>query len=145
MNNWNPTEVEDVVHALSETSNYIFLRNRCNVCISSRKKWYFANKLSKLACSNEANILVQHHPTLLVATCWPRLNTMLDGCWIMLEDIGFSLNFPKISVQHRATLLVQQCCTMLASFEQVLMMWKFSQLKNAYFNFLNMHVLNSYN
>ena len=47
MNNWNPTEVEDVVHALSETSNYIFLRNRCNVCISSRKKWYFANKLSK--------------------------------------------------------------------------------------------------
>ena len=35
---------------------------------------------------NEANMLVQHHPTLLDATCWPRLNTMLDvgSCWKML-------------------------------------------------------------
>ncbi len=30
------------------------------------------------ACSNEANMLVQHHLTLSDATCWPRLNTMLD-------------------------------------------------------------------
>ena len=29
-------------------------------------------------CSNEANMLVQHHPTLLDATWWPCLNSMLD-------------------------------------------------------------------
>ncbi len=52
------------------------------------------------ACSNKANMLVQHHPTLLNATCWPRLNTMLD-------DVGLSLNMLKIFVQHRATLLGQ--------------------------------------
>ena len=48
------------------------------------------------ACSNEANMLVQHHPTLLDATCWPRLNTMLD-------DVGLILNLLKISsniMQH---------------------------------------------
>ena len=48
------------------------------------------------ACSNEANMLVQHHPTLLYATCWPRLNTML-------EDVGLILNLLKISsniMQH---------------------------------------------
>ena len=48
------------------------------------------------ACSNEANMLVQHHPTLLDATCWPRLNTML-------EDVGLILNLLKISsniIQH---------------------------------------------
>ena len=30
-------------------------------------------------------MFVQHHPTLLDATCWPRLNTMLDDvgrCWL---------------------------------------------------------------
>ncbi len=47
---------------------------------------------------------------------------MLDNvgrCWIMLEDVGLSLNLFKIVVEHRATLLGQQCCTMLlASFEQ---------------------------
>ena len=36
----------------------------------------------------------------------------------MLEDVGLSLNLLKIFVQHRATMLAQQCCTMLASFEQ---------------------------
>ena len=55
-------------------------------------------------------MLVQHHPTLLDATCWPRLNTMLD--------VGLSLNLLKIFLHHRTTLLAQQCCTMLASFEQ---------------------------
>ena len=35
--------------------------------------------LNKDVCSNEANMLVQHHPTMLDATiCWPCLNTMLD-------------------------------------------------------------------
>ncbi len=34
--------------------------------------------LVKQLWSNEANMLVQHHPTLLHATCWPHLNTMLD-------------------------------------------------------------------
>ena len=41
-------------------------------------------------------LLVQHHPTLLDATCWPRLNTML-------EDVGLILNLLKISsniMQH---------------------------------------------
>ena len=45
-------------------------------------------------------MLVQRHPTLLDATCWPRLNTMLD-------DVGLSLNLLKIFIQHRATLLAQ--------------------------------------
>ena len=30
------------------------------------------------ACSNQANMLVQRHPTLLDATCWPRLSTIQD-------------------------------------------------------------------
>ena len=59
-------------------------------------------------------MLVQQHPILLDATCWPRLNTMLD-------DDGLSLNLLKIFVQHYATFLAQQCnCTMLASLEQAL-------------------------
>ena len=37
---------------------------------------------------------------------------------MMLEDVGLSSNLLKIFIQHRATLLAQQCCTMLASFEQ---------------------------
>ena len=56
------------------------------------------------AFSNEANMFVQHYSTLLDATCWPRLNTMLDGnlhasnfwatqCNIVgpkvLHDVGF--------------------------------------------------------
>ena len=56
-------------------------------------------------------MLIQHHPTLLDAICWRRLNTML-------ENVGLSLNLLKIFVQQRATLLAQQCCTILASFEQ---------------------------
>ncbi len=44
-------------------------------------------------------LLVQHHhPTLLDATCWPRLNTMLD-------DVGLGVSLLKIFVQHRATFL----------------------------------------
>ena len=39
---------------------------------------------------------------------------------MMLEDVGSSLNLLKIFVQHRATLLAQQCCAMLASFQQAL-------------------------
>ncbi len=38
----------------------------------------------------------------------------------MLDDVGLSLNLLKIFVQRCATLLAQQCCTMLASFEQTL-------------------------
>ena len=53
-------------------------------------------------------MLVQHHPTLLDATCWPRLNTMLD-------DVGLSLNLLKTFIQHRATLLAQQCYSMFCS------------------------------
>ena len=36
----------------------------------------------------------------------------------MLDNVGLSLNLPKIFVKHHATLLTQQCCTKLASFEQ---------------------------
>ena len=38
----------------------------------------------------------------------------------MLDNVGLSFNLLKIFVQYRATLLAQQCCTMLASFEQAL-------------------------
>ena len=37
----------------------------------------------------------------------------------MLEDVGLSLNLLKIFVQHGATLLAQRC-TMMAAFEQAL-------------------------
>ena len=40
---------------------------------------------------NGCNMLGQHHPTLLAATCCHRLNTMLGHvgqCWIVLEDVG---------------------------------------------------------
>ena len=59
-------------------------------------------------------MLAQHQPILLDAACWPRLNTMLDD----VDNVGLSLSLLKMFVQHRATLLAQQCCTMLASFEQ---------------------------
>ena len=52
------------------------------------------------ACSNEANMLVHHHSTLLNATCWPRLNTVLV----------LSLNLFKIFVHNGTTVLGQQCC-----------------------------------
>ena len=48
------------------------------------------------------------------ATCWPRLNTMLENvgrCWLEFKLL-------KIFIQHRATLLAQQCYTMLPSSEQ---------------------------
>ena len=54
--------------------------------------------LSLKACSNKANVLVQNHPTLLDATCWPHLSTMLD-------DVGLNLSLLKIFIQRRATLL----------------------------------------
>ncbi len=41
-------------------------------------------------------------------------------CWVMLDNDSLSLNLLKIFVQYRATLLAQQCYTMLASFEQAL-------------------------
>ena len=42
-------------------------------------------------------MLVHHHSTLLDATCWPRLNTVL-------EDVGLSLNLFKTFVKRGATL-----------------------------------------
>ena len=56
-------------------------------------------------CSNEASMLVQHHPTLLDATC-PHLNTMLDDVG---PDVGLSLNLLKIFVQHRWLNNVARC------------------------------------
>ena len=61
-------------------------------------------------------MLAQHHPTLLDATCWACLNTRLE----VLDDVGLSLNLLEILFQHRETLLNQQYCPMLASFEQAL-------------------------
>ncbi len=43
------------------------------------------------------------------------------------HDFGLILNLLKIFVQHRAILLVQQCCTMLASFEQALTSYRTSR------------------
>ncbi len=48
-------------------------------------------------------MLDQHHPTLLCPTCWVRLNTMLDICCIMLDDVGSSLILFKLFIQHRPT------------------------------------------
>ncbi len=77
------------------------------VCSGCNKILPYTNHEALKACSNEANMLVQHHPTLLDVTCWPRLNTMLDNvgrCWLefklssnivqhcwpnMLHDVGF--------------------------------------------------------
>ncbi len=39
---------------------------------------------------------------------------------MMLDNVGLSLNWLKIFVQHRATLLARLCCMMLASSEQAL-------------------------
>ena len=49
---------------------------------------------------------------------------------MLLDDVGLSLSLLKIFVQHRATLLAQQCCTMLAFFEQALTV---QQVKHRYF------------
>ena len=60
-------------------------------------------------------MLVQHHLTSF---------EHYEQDWMMLdnvEDVGLSLNLLKIFVQHRARLLAQRCCTMLASFEQAFM------------------------
>ena len=65
---------------------------------------------------NLLTIFLQHSATLLNATSclgW-------TPGWMMLEDVGLTLKLLKIFLQHHATLLGQQCCTTLASFEQVL-------------------------
>ena len=44
-----------------------------------------------LSLLNLLKIFVQHRATLLNATCWPRLNIMLDNverCWMMLDSVG---------------------------------------------------------
>ena len=59
------------------------------------------------ACSNEANMLVQHHPTLLNATCWPRLNTTLDNvgrCWLEF----------KLAKNFRPTCIVCICMYLIS-------------------------------
>ena len=35
---------------------------------------------------------LQHHPTLLDATCWPHLKTILDDV-LMLNDVGIMLEY----------------------------------------------------
>ena len=78
---------------------------------------------------------VQHHPTLLDATCWPRLNTTLDNvgrCW--LEYLL------KIFVKHCATLLAQQRCTMLASFEKAYIGFVFNKVIFYLFNVSNFYL-----
>ena len=58
------------------------------------------------ACSSEANMIAQHHPTLLDAKCWPHLNTTLD-CF------GLNLDLLKTFVQQRTTLWVVLAATVL--------------------------------
>ena len=50
-------------------------------------------------------MLIQHHPALLDATCWNRLNTLLD-------DDGRS-NGSNMLVQHHPALLDATCWTRL--------------------------------
>ncbi len=74
--------------------------------------------ISVKVCSNEANMLVQHHATyaLLDTTCWPRLNTMLvDVAWIMLEDVSW---LTCLNIRPTSCNIVG--ATMLASFEQAI-------------------------
>ena len=61
------------------------------------------------ACSNEAN--------MLDVTCWPPVWT---PCWMILDNVGLSLSLVKIFIQHRVTLLAQQCWRMLAWITQAL-------------------------
>ena len=44
-------------------------------------------------CANEAKLLVQHHQALWDATCWPRLNAMLD-------NVGLSISLVTTLEQH---------------------------------------------
>ncbi len=53
----------------------------------------------------------------LDATCWPL-------CWMMFDNVGRCwLEFKP--AYFRPTLLAQQCCTILASFEQALSNWEY--------------------
>ena len=45
------------------------------------------------ACANEARMLVQHHQALCDATCWARLNAMLD-------NVGLSESLVTTLEQH---------------------------------------------
>ena len=86
-------------------------------------------KSVQLKFSNQMvlGILCGLRPVQTKPTCWSNITQhcwmqhvglVCRLCWIMLEDVGLSLNLLKIFVQHCATLLAQQCCKMLASFEQ---------------------------
>ena len=48
---------------------------------------------------------------MIIQHCWKQHAGLV---WMMLEDVGLSLNPLKMFVQHRATLVGQQCHTMLA-------------------------------
>ena len=78
---------------MSHEGNLSFQNTGCFSCTTLNTiNFMLTIKENLKVCSNEANMLVQHHPTLLDATCWPRLNSILD-------DVGWSLNLLKICVQ----------------------------------------------
>ena len=54
-------------------------------------------------------MFVQNHEKLFDATGWPRLNTIFN-------DVGLSLLKISSNIDHAT--FSQQCCTMVASFEQ---------------------------
>jgi hypothetical protein len=65
-------------------------------------------------------MFVQNHPKLFDATGWPPLNTILEDVafsWLKIFIQHQSCFGPTISINH-ATLLAQQCWTMVVSIEQ---------------------------
>ena len=59
--------------------------------------WAFLHYCIYLYQGNEASMLVQHHPTLLMqhACMLASFEHYVGCCWIMLEDVGLSLNLPN--------------------------------------------------
>jgi hypothetical protein len=53
--------------------------NEANICMQQKNLGKFKlNPIVSNIIQHSANMLIQHHQTLLDATCWPRLITMLD-------------------------------------------------------------------
>ena len=109
--------------------------------IVNREEWLSNSSMSFVVCycslfwpwpctnkprSNDRNMPTQHIATLLGATCWLRLATVLRcvaTCWVLLPQVW---KWPNLSQQHptrrntsqqggqtHATCCAQQCCDML--------------------------------
>ena len=69
--------------------------------------WLPSSRLVQLkiikAHSNGSNMLVKHYQTLLDATCLTHLKKHNQTCWIVLDDVGWSLSLLKLFIQHPKT------------------------------------------